>query len=139
VIRQTLHASCVAVDGRGLLIIGPSGAGKSALALCLISLGAMLVADDQTEVTAENGALIARCPGPLAGLIEARGVGILRSPSLHETPVNLIVDLGTPEPDRLPPQRSVTLLGLSRDLVLGSRSAHFPAAVLCCLRHGRQA
>ncbi len=138
-IRQTLHASCVAVDGRGVLIIGPSGAGKSALALRLISLGAMLVADDQTAITAENGALIARCPAALAGLIEARGVGILRAPSLPETPVVLVVDLGTPEPDRLPPQRSVTILGLARDLVLGSPSDHFPAAVLCYLRHGRQA
>ena len=35
-----VHASCVAVDGKGLLILGPSGAGKSALALALIAMGA---------------------------------------------------------------------------------------------------
>ncbi|MDX5349528.1 MAG: serine kinase, partial [Paracoccaceae bacterium] len=44
---QIVHATSVAVDGRGLLILGPSGAGKSSLALRLIALGARLVADDR--------------------------------------------------------------------------------------------
>ena len=50
-----LHGSCVAVEGRGVLIVGPSGAGKSSLALALMALGAELVADDRTEVRLENG------------------------------------------------------------------------------------
>ena len=44
-----LHASCIAVHGRGVLILGPSGAGKSSLALQLMALGADLVADDMIE------------------------------------------------------------------------------------------
>ena len=51
-----LHATCVAVDGRGLLILGPSGSGKSALALQLIALGAQLVADDRTRVSRRGAA-----------------------------------------------------------------------------------
>ena len=37
---EILHASCVAVAGRGLLIAGASGSGKSALALDLMAFGA---------------------------------------------------------------------------------------------------
>jgi len=134
-----LHASCVAVNGRGLLITGPSGAGKSALALRFLALGAQLVADDRTVLTQEQGRLIARCPPALSGLIEARGVGLLNAPALPHCDVALVVDLATPETDRLPPRRSMTLLGATCDLVLASPSDHFPSAVLCYLLHGRQA
>ena len=57
-----MHASCVAVQGKGVLILGPSGAGKSSLALQLMALGADLVADDRTEISVQNGAAIARSP-----------------------------------------------------------------------------
>ena len=38
-----LHASCVCVKDKGILLIGASGTGKSDLALRLIDRGAMLV------------------------------------------------------------------------------------------------
>ncbi|MGL6209743.1 MAG: HPr kinase/phosphorylase [Paracoccaceae bacterium] len=136
---QVLHASCVAVDGKGLLILGPSGSGKSSLALRLIALGAVLVADDRTEVTPGPGGLIARCPPALRGLIEARGMGILNAPHLAEAPITLAVDLKATETDRLPPQRSIVIAGSAIDLVHGQQSDHFPAAILCYLRHGRHA
>lgn len=135
---RLLHASCVAVAGRGLLILGPSGAGKSALALQLMALGADLVADDQTEVRLENATLIARCPPTIHGLIEARGLGILRAPALAETTLALAVDLGQTETDRLPPHRSLTLFDYALDLVFGSQSRHFPAGLLCYLKGARQ-
>lgn len=135
---QLLHASCVAVDGRGMLILGPSGSGKSALALQLMALGAVLVADDRTEVRLENATLIARCPPTIHGLIEARGVGILRAPALAETTLALAVDLGQTETDRLPPRRSLTLFDYPLDLVFGNRSRHFPSALLCYLKGARQ-
>ena len=125
--------------GRGLLIIGPSGSGKSALALRLLALGADLVADDQTLLRAHGETLLASAPPTLAGLIEARHVGLLRSPHVSDVPVVLVADLGTPETDRLPAFRSVTFCGLTRDLVRGSRSDHFADAMACYLRHGRQA
>lgn len=134
-----LHASCVAVAGRGLLILGPSGSGKSGLALQLIALGAELVADDRCIVTARNGTLIAHAPSPLIGLIEARGIGLLHSPALPETALHLVVDLSQPETDRLPPRRSVTILGTSLDLVHRSQSDHFSAALLCYLKGSRSA
>lgn len=133
-----LHASCVAVDGRGVLILGPSGAGKSALALQLIALGAQLVADDRTEITNHAHTLIARCPPAIAGLIEARGLGLLHSPPLASCPLHLAIDLGQTETHRLPPHRQFPILGTTLPLAFGVQSNHFPAAVLCYLKGGRQ-
>ena len=134
-----MHASCVAVSGRGLLILGPAGSGKSALAMQMMALGADLVADDQTEITLIGAQVVARCPPGLHGLIEARGVGILRAKAVAEAEIALVADLSQPEPDRLPPRRKLTLLGKDLDLVLGRGNPHLPAFVLCYLNGSRQA
>ena len=133
-----LHATAVAdAAGRGLLILGPSGAGKSALAWVLLSLGARLVADDRTLVSAGDEGLTLTCPPPIRGLIEARGIGLLRAETVASAPLVLAVDLGRTETDRLPPRREIVLLGHKVDLVLGPVTAHFPAAVLHYLAWGR--
>ncbi|KAF0115047.1 MAG: HPr kinase/phosphorylase [Rhodobacteraceae bacterium] len=137
---EILHATCVAVGDQGLLILGPSGSGKSALALKLISRGAVLVSDDRTLVTRTGDRLVASCPNPdLSGLIEARGVGLLHAPALPLVPVALVADLAQVETDRLPLSRSVTMLGVSLSLVLQVQDDHFPDALMLYLRHGRQA
>lgn len=133
---QTLHASCVADAGRAMLILGPSGAGKSALALQLIALGARLVADDRTIVTLRDGHPVASCPDPLRGLIEARGIGLLRVDPAPPTPVALAVDLSRAEPQRLPPARTLDLLGTKVGLVLALPGPHLAAALLVLLRGG---
>ena len=138
--EEILHASCVAVEGRGLLILGPSGSGKSSLALRLISLGAALVSDDVTRVARRGDALVASCPNPdLQGLIEARGLGILRAPSVESAAVTLAIDMAQAESERLPPHRTVTILGSPVSLVLHLQNDHFPDALMLYLRHGRQA
>ncbi|MDQ2066411.1 HPr kinase/phosphatase C-terminal domain-containing protein [Xinfangfangia sp. CPCC 101601] len=137
--RKILHATSVAVSGRGLLITGSSGAGKSALALQLIALGALLISDDQTELTVTTAGLMARCPSPaIEGLIEARGIGLLRAPSAETAVLALVVDMGQDETERLPPCRSVTILGQALPLVLRARHDHFPAALMVYLQGGRQ-
>jgi HPr kinase/phosphorylase len=137
---QILHASCVAVDGRGLLITGPSGSGKSSLAIRMLALGATLVSDDRTLVTATGGHLVARCPSAtIAGLIEARHIGLLRAPHTDQTKIACVVDLGQTEDQRLPPFRRVTILGCDLALVLHAQNNHFPDALMLYLRHGRQA
>lgn len=98
-----------------------------------------LVADDQTELYLEDGRLMARCPPALSGLIEARGVGLLRAKPAANAEVVLVADLGQSEPDRLPPRRSTELLGRSVDLAYGKGNPHFPWAVLCYLKGSRQA
>jgi HPr kinase/phosphorylase len=131
------HASCVALDGRGLLIIGPSGSGKSALALQLLALGALLVADDQCLLTLRGMKVIASCPPPLRGLIEARGLGLLHAETVEDATLVLVTDLGQTETQRLPPQRQITCLGQRLDLVFGNPSRHFPASLLRYLQSGR--
>jgi serine kinase of HPr protein (carbohydrate metabolism regulator) len=106
---QTVHASCVAIAGRGVLIAGASGRGKSDLALRLIDRGARLVSDDYTILRAGNGRLFASAPATIAGKIEVRGVGIVEMEALAQAPVCLFIDLDT-SPERLPEARTVTLL-----------------------------
>ncbi len=137
---QILHATCVSVDGRGLLIMGPSGSGKSSLAIRLLALGAKLVSDDRTALWVEKGHIHARCPAPVIGrLIEARGVGLLHAPTVEGTVLALVADLSKTEQDRLPPFRKVTIMGCELPLVLQVQSDHFPAALMLHLRCGRQA
>lgn len=133
----THHATTVALGDRGALILGPSGSGKSGLALQLMALGARLVADDRTILTVAEGRLIATCPPALRGRIEARGIGILNAEPVENAAITLAINLGESESDRLPPQRSIVIEGVTIPLVRGSGSAHFPAAVIQLLRAGR--
>jgi serine kinase of HPr protein (carbohydrate metabolism regulator) len=98
----TIHATCVAIDGHGVLLIGPSGAGKSDLALRLIDRGAILVADDRTSLHAVDGLLHSGAPATIAGRIEVRGVGIATVPTTT-APIALAIRLDLP-PERLPPE-----------------------------------
>lgn len=134
----TLHATCVAVEGRGVLITGPSGSGKSGLALSLMALGARLVADDQVTLSITEGALWATCPPAIRGMIEARGIGLLAADPVDAAEVVLVVDLGTPETERLPPRREVSYLGRTVALVRRGEGPHFPAALLHYVRAGRK-
>jgi HPr kinase/phosphorylase len=136
---MTMHATCVCVDGKGLLILGPSGAGKSSLALQMMGLGASLVADDRVELARRDDMVIARCPPPLAGLIEARGLGILQAEPLPEARVVLIADLSRPPQVRLPVPEKFLLLGCEIDFVGAVADAHFSASLVQYLRCGRRA
>lgn len=131
---ERVHASCVAIGGRGVLISGASGRGKSDLALRLIDRGARLVSDDYSELRSEGGQLLASAPATIAGRIEMRGVGILELDAIPEAPVCLYVDLdGAPE--RLPEPRTMTLLDQSVPaLRLDALEASAPIKVETALR-----
>jgi HPr kinase/phosphorylase len=135
---EVLHASCVAVAGRGLLISGASGSGKSTLALDLMAFGAMLVADDRVCLQRAGTALLASAPPAIAGLIEARGIGLLRArAATAPVPVAALLDLDRVETDRLPEPRLIRLLGCDLPLLHRPSHAHFAAAVLQFLKAGR--
>ncbi len=93
-----MHASCAARDGAGVLLLGPSGVGKSDMVLQLLDRGFSLVADDRVEI--EDG--FARPPPALAGLLEVRGLGIVRLPWVAPVRLRLAVTLGA-RGERLPP------------------------------------
>jgi HPr kinase/phosphorylase len=135
---EVMHASCVAVGARAVLIRGASGCGKSGLALQLMALGARLVSDDRTRLWRDQKGLIADAPDTIRGRIEARGIGILRVPAAGPVPVALLVDLDRSVTDRLPPVAHETVMGVALPRVEKAPHAHFPAAILLYLSHAGQ-
>lgn len=132
-----VHASCVAVGGRGVLILGESGAGKSALALQLMALGARLVSDDRTILVAGPEGLTARAPEAIRGRIEARFVGLLRAEAVASAAIVLAVTLDHVERERLPPRREARFIDRSVPLLHRVDHPYFPAAILQYLKSGR--
>ena len=104
-----------------MLLRGPSGAGKSDLALRLIEGGARLVADDQTELARQGKMVIATAPASIAGLIEARGIGVVklgRDRLISRARLALLIDLAPAERiERLPEPRRENVLGIDLPVV----------------------
>jgi serine kinase of HPr protein (carbohydrate metabolism regulator) len=98
----------------GALIAGPSGSGKSDLTLRALGLGFRLVADDRVTLFVSAARLWGRAPAPLAGLIELRGLGVLREPAIPLARVALFVRCEKPDVliERLPDPRAEYLLGI---------------------------
>ena len=113
------HAGLIAQrrdgDWRGLLIEGPSGAGKSDLALRALDHGFRLVADDRVLLWTAEGRLYGRAPDTLAGLLEVRGVDVVRVASLAFCEVAAVVRLAPPE--RIPDFTTETILGVAVPLL----------------------
>lgn len=112
---ETLHASCVAIGGRAVLLHGRSGSGKSDLALRLIDRGARLVSDDYTVVRRVGSGLVASAPANIAGRIEVRGIGIVPMDAVESAPVALMAvldELVERMPDDQPATRPVAGLPL---------------------------
>ena len=104
-----VHGTCVDVEGIGVLIIGPSGSGKSDLALRLLDAGARLIADDYLWLEAAGGDLVASVPENIAGLLEVRGLGIVRHSYRDTCIVRLCVQLvDLDDVPRLPPEGPTT-------------------------------
>lgn len=113
-----LHATCIAINGRGVLLTGASGSGKSDLALRLIDRGAALIGDDGIVVEARGGRLHARAGPNIAGQIEVRGIGIVVLPAAAEATLALTIALDQPVsrmPDETLPCRVIE--GLSLPLI----------------------
>ena len=142
-----IHGTCIAIGGRGVLLLGQPGSGKSDLALRLIDgtgaglsgqlRGARLVADDQVAIRKANGLLIASAPRALAGKLEIRGLGIAELQAEPETELQLAVRL-TPaaEIERLPdlPSARMDILGIAIPLVLiDPEKASAPARIRAAL------
>jgi HPr kinase/phosphorylase len=131
-----IHASCASRAGDGVLLIGPPGAGKSDLLLRLLARGFDLVADDRVDVL--DG--IARPPPALAGLLEVRGLGIVRLPHVTSARLTLAVMLA-PSDARMPaPARydAVDLPLVAIDPRAASAPERVAVALDCALRRVTQ-
>jgi serine kinase of HPr protein (carbohydrate metabolism regulator) len=137
----SIHASCVLVGARGVLIRGTSGSGKSRLVLRLLQAAqrgsirfARLVSDDRTLLSASHGRLLARPAPQLAGMIEIRGSGIRELPYEPVAVIGLVVDLAT-RGERIPNDASIELEGVRVDRMAVPPEADPLPLVMSALRH----
>jgi len=137
-----IQATCVVVEGCGLLLRGPPGSGKSEVALQLIDGGARLVADDGVELRRQGERLFAHLPAgapeSVRGRIELRGLGILPAPSVAEASLDLVIDLVPVDAlERLPEPMTVELLGVALPLLrLSAAEPSAAAKVRLAVRAG---
>lgn len=115
--QALLHGSSVAFESGAewcaALILGASGAGKSELALELIAIGATLVADDQTCLERVGTTVRLSAPPAIRGMIEMRGLGIIRVPSIDVARLAVIVDLDETERERMPEPAYAQVQGIA--------------------------
>ncbi|WP_417621682.1 HPr kinase/phosphorylase [Parasphingorhabdus sp.] len=107
--QQNLHATAVAINGAGVMILGKSGSGKSDLALRLIDRGALLVSDDYVDITRVDQNLLLSPPASIAGKLEVRSLGILKYDHISRIALKLIVNLKE-TPDRFPIDKQAAIL-----------------------------
>lgn len=134
-----VHATCVAVQGNGVLLIGASGAGKSALALQMMALGAQLVADDRVNLMAQDNHVMASAVPQIHGLIEARGIGLLRAEPVGPVRLSYVVDLDGHEPARLPDPEEVRVLRQTVPLLRAAGVPNLAAGLMQLVKMGRVA
>ena len=112
---ENIYATSLELNHKGILLIGPSGSGKSDLALRLIKeKQAVLIADDRTNIELISGTIIASCPQTIQGLLEVRGIGIVKMPYKEKSKISLIIELANnlEQIERLPQVETTTLLGI---------------------------
>ena len=114
-----IHATCVDINGSGILILGRSGSGKSSLAINLIALGSTLVADDQCEIVKKNNKLSVFKPTSLPSSIEIRGVGLVSVPMVVETSLDWVVNMDEAEKERMPDLRFTEIDGYKIPTIFG--------------------
>jgi HPr kinase/phosphorylase len=114
-----MHATCVDINGSGVLIVGRSGSGKSSLAINLLALGSKLVADDQCEIVKNNNRFRVYKPASLPKSIEIRGIGLVSVPMVVETSLDWVVDMDETETERMPDLRFTEIGGYRVPTVFG--------------------
>lgn len=118
------------------MIIGKSGSGKSTLGLQLLAYGAGLIADDRTALACIDGRIIASAPDNIAGLIEARGMGVLNAAVHPPATVACVIDLDCISQERIPAPKSITISGVEIPMFARSAMGDFAASVMQFLRAG---
>ena len=135
----TVHGTAVGLEDKGLLIIGPSGSGKSGIALALMAHGARLIGDDRVVLRAVNGQIGMRAPPQLAGMIEARGLGVLNASREPSACLTAVLDMTRCHETRLPDPETILVMGHRVPLLRFYDTPYFHFGLLQYLRAGRRA
>lgn len=136
---EVWHASAVAVEGQALVCVGKSGSGKSSTCLELIGLGAILVGDDRVEISVSADGAVVRPVAEIAGLIEARGLGLLNADHVAQANLAYVLDLEAPPAPRLPEPEFRDVLGHHVPLLRPIQGPHRFSALYQLLKFGRNA
>lgn len=124
-----VHGTCVALScaghTMGVLFQGAPGTGKSSLALRLIDqtgfgtgsaepIQACLISDDQVLLEEFDGVLTATAPDAIKGLLEVRGIGIIKvQTTVAPVRVEMVIAHATSSGiDRIPEPEVIELAGL---------------------------
>lgn len=109
---QPIHGTVVAYAGAGVLIAGASGTGKSRLAAELMAFGGRLVGDDQIQLVEQAGMLMAAAVPQLSGVLELRGIGLVRvNDIIPKHVLHLAIELTPDATERLPAPQTKEFLG----------------------------
>ncbi len=120
--KLTVHGTAVALpttEGMSAVLLrGPSGVGKSDLAFRLIEGGGTLICDDQVLLERHQDMVMAKTEEVIRGLLEVRGLGLIRYPTAPATCLRLVVDLAArADIPRLPDWISTAILGVNVPLL----------------------
>jgi serine kinase of HPr protein (carbohydrate metabolism regulator) len=146
VLAVNTHATAIALGAFGVLIEGPSGSGKTSLALAAIEhmrgkgLFASLVADDQCLIETANNRVIASCPPQLTGLVEMRGLGIVKHPNITSTVIDIVIRMVEHNQiERMPEAETTTIAGLHLPVFkLPARQIAMSLPLLCQIVENRR-
>lgn len=130
------QSTCVAIDGRAVLIEGPPGAGKSSLALALIDRGAVLIGDDSVLLARNGAGLVASPHSRTRGLLEVRNLGLLPFPCGDAAPVALVLLLDEAAPRYIEQAERTIVAGMDLPLIrLWPGGGALPIRAELALRH----
>lgn len=130
---QPIHASAFAYAGMGCLLLGASDSGKSRLVAEALIHGGQLIADDRVQLDARDGMLIASAPAALAGVLELRGLGLIRAENVVKAhPLHLVVELAAESMERLPEPQTRDYLDIQVPYLRLSTSPMTGIAPLLC-------
>ena len=107
------NATCVAINGIGVLIEGTPKTGKSSLALSLIDEGAKLISDDLTLLTLKNNKVYTALVQKMPGMLFVRGLGLLKISEVENQQVEIkaLIRLGDKEDEFLTQREFITVFG----------------------------
>ncbi len=133
---KIMHATSVYINGKGIIIFGKSGAGKSNLAIKLISFGAKLISDDQTQLELNKNKIFLRKPDTTPNFIEARGIGLIEVPQVTSAELFCFVKITEIELKRLPYEKQKYCFGKKVKMIEFNPSYNNESSLFLGLRYG---